>query len=183
MMPDKDIQIEPGACVSFEWEVSGTKDVYFQGNPVPLKNRVDECPKETTTFVLKVIEANGAVILRQVTVNIGTSSVTTEPAGGAQRSLVKLIDMNLSPDIAQKWDVSPDGLVWTFYLEKGVRFANGNPVTAGVFVELINKDAGLFKNISSVAMIDDYTLVVKFSDPNPDEIKKVLISTTMFVLP
>jgi serine/threonine protein kinase len=182
-MPDKDLQIVPGACVSFEWEVSGAKDVYFQGNPVPIKNRVDECPKTTTTYYLTVIETNGAKVARQVTVNVGANSVTTEPAGGVQRSLVRLTDKGLGPDVAQKWDVSPDGMVWTFYLERGVRLANGNPVTAGVFAEIINKDASLFKIISSATMIDDYTLVVKFTDANIDEITKVLISTIVYTLP
>lgn len=31
----------------------------------------------------------------------------------------------IEPDLAEKWDVSPDGLVWTFYLRKGVQFHKG----------------------------------------------------------
>ena len=33
-------------------------------------------------------------------------------------------------DLAQHWEVSPDGLTFTFQLRPGVKFASGNPVTA-----------------------------------------------------
>ena len=37
-----------------------------------------------------------------------------------------------SPDIgiANKWEMSPDGLTWTFYLRKGVKFHDGVELTA-----------------------------------------------------
>ncbi|MBX5465350.1 MAG: ABC transporter substrate-binding protein, partial [Clostridia bacterium] len=34
-------------------------------------------------------------------------------------------------DLAESWQVSPDGKVWTFHLKSGLRFANGDPLTAG----------------------------------------------------
>ena len=36
----------------------------------------------------------------------------------------------LSPSLAESWTVSPDGLAYEFVLRKGVRFHNGDPVTA-----------------------------------------------------
>jgi oligopeptide transport system substrate-binding protein len=38
------------------------------------------------------------------------------------------------PDLAQGWDVSADGLVYTFHLRPNARWSNGDPVTAGDFV-------------------------------------------------
>src|SRR5712692_1591083 len=35
-----------------------------------------------------------------------------------------------APSLAESWSVSPDGLVYEFVLRKGVRFHNGEPVTA-----------------------------------------------------
>ena len=38
--------------------------------------------------------------------------------------------LTITPAIAQSWKASRDGLAWTFYLRKGVRFHNGREVTA-----------------------------------------------------
>jgi peptide/nickel transport system substrate-binding protein len=37
---------------------------------------------------------------------------------------------NMAPSLAESWSVSADGLVYEFVLRKGVRFHNGEPVTA-----------------------------------------------------
>ncbi|MCG8513267.1 MAG: ABC transporter substrate-binding protein [Halanaerobiales bacterium] len=34
------------------------------------------------------------------------------------------------PGLAKRWDVSADGLIWTFYLRENVKFHNGEPLTA-----------------------------------------------------
>ena len=39
-------------------------------------------------------------------------------------------NLRVKPLLAQSWDVSPDGLVWTFHLRKGVKFHNGRELTA-----------------------------------------------------
>lgn len=38
------------------------------------------------------------------------------------------------PGLAGRWDVSPDGLVYTFHLRPGLRWSNGDPLTADEFV-------------------------------------------------
>ena len=39
-------------------------------------------------------------------------------------------DLNVVPDLAESWDVSPDGTVYTFRLRKNATFHDGKPVTA-----------------------------------------------------
>lgn len=38
------------------------------------------------------------------------------------------------PDLAEKWDVSEDGKTYTFHLRDGIKWSNGEPVTANDFV-------------------------------------------------
>jgi oligopeptide transport system substrate-binding protein len=38
------------------------------------------------------------------------------------------------PAVAERWDISPDGLVYTFHLRPTARWSNGDPVTAQDFV-------------------------------------------------
>src|SRR5688572_31273583 len=39
-------------------------------------------------------------------------------------------DAKLEPGLAERWDVSPDGMTYTFHLRRGVRFHNGTPFAA-----------------------------------------------------
>ena len=46
-------------------------------------------------------------------------------------ALVKpMPDKSMAPSLAESWSASPDGLVYEFVLRQGVRFHNGEPVTA-----------------------------------------------------
>jgi peptide/nickel transport system substrate-binding protein len=56
-----------------------------------------------------------------------------EIGGNVYQRLVRPAVANpdkLSGDLAQKWDISPDGLTFTFTLKTGPKFASGAPVTA-----------------------------------------------------
>ncbi|KAB2703001.1 peptide ABC transporter substrate-binding protein, partial [Brucella intermedia] len=39
----------------------------------------------------------------------------------------------LIPGVAQSWDISSDGLTYTFRLRDNAKWSNGDPVTAGDF--------------------------------------------------
>lgn len=41
--------------------------------------------------------------------------------------------MNIVPALSERWEISNDGLVYTFYLKKGIKFHNGREVTSADF--------------------------------------------------
>ena len=44
-------------------------------------------------------------------------------------------DLSPRPGAAERWEISPDGTVYTFHLRKNGRWSNGEPLTARDFVE------------------------------------------------
>ena len=77
------------------------------------------------------------------------------------------IDGSMVPDLADYWDMTPDGLTFTFYLNKNATWHDGNPVTAADVVFSLDAALGegsLFpfqtdaaQVIKSYRAIDDYT--------------------------
>ena len=50
-------------------------------------------------------------------------------------------DLSLQPDIAERWEISEDGTVYTFFLRKNAKFQDGKPITAQDFVWSLNRAA------------------------------------------
>ena len=89
----------------------------------------------------------------------------TDPAG-----------TKMSPDIAESWQKSPDGLTYIFRIRRGVRFHDGEALTSkdllATFDKLRAPPAGtvsrrkpFFQMIDSISTPDDYTLVFKLKYP------------------
>ena len=78
----------------------------------------------------------------------------------------------LEPGIAESWEVSPDGLVYTFKI-RDTKFSDGSPLTAkdGAFTLLRIRDnpgslwADSYKVIKTAEAKDDRTLVVTLAQP------------------
>jgi peptide/nickel transport system substrate-binding protein len=79
-------------------------------------------------------------------------------------------DANPHPDLAERFEMSEDGLTYTFYLHQGVKFHNGDELTAEdvkfTFDRLRAPDSGYsygsqVETISDVAVVDSHT--VKFT--------------------
>ena len=78
----------------------------------------------------------------------------------------KTLDGSLAPDLAEKYNVSADGLTYTFTLKNNIYFQDGKPVTADDVVFTINsvKDPIIKSPLEgswggiSVAKIDDKTI-------------------------
>lgn len=96
------------------------------------------------------------------------------------------------PGAADRWEVSPDGLVYTFRIRQGARWSNGDPLTAADFVYsfrrtlspalaseyaymlffIENAEAyseGRIRDFSRVGAkaVDDRTLVIRLAHPCP----------------
>jgi peptide/nickel transport system substrate-binding protein/oligopeptide transport system substrate-binding protein len=85
--------------------------------------------------------------------NVGTADVKTLDPGligdlssayalGLIDSGLVTLDVNtleVKPDLASSWDASSDGRTWTFHLRSGLKFSNGDPLTASDFVYTITR--------------------------------------------
>ncbi len=103
----------------------------------------------------------------------------------------------LSPDLglAHKWEMSPDGLTWTFYIRKGVKFHDGVELTAKdvkFTIELLmhpgsRSDNAPFINgaVKSVEVKDPYTAVVHCKRPTLflEKVLSNMESTDGMILP
>jgi peptide/nickel transport system substrate-binding protein len=93
-------------------------------------------------------------------------------------------------DLAEKWDISDDGLTYTYHLRKGLKFSDGSPLTAkdvaftltllndpaysgGVdFSDIVIKGADAYKKgkadaISGIKVKDDQTISITTEKKNP----------------
>jgi peptide/nickel transport system substrate-binding protein len=82
----------------------------------------------------------------------------------------------IEPDLAERWERSKDGLAWTFYLRKGVKFHKGyGELTAEDVKFSLEKAAnkatsgfaGDYQALSKVEVIDKYTVRITFKSAIP----------------
>jgi ABC-type transport system substrate-binding protein len=103
--------------------------------------------------------------------------------------LVRLDEnLNIIPDIAEKWTISPDGLIYTFSVKKYITYINKQYVKAGdikysfkrildprtrspntwVLDKIMGADGfmkGRADDVSGIRVVDDYTLEIKLEKP------------------
>jgi len=80
----------------------------------------------------------------------------------------------VDPQLAESWEVSDDGLTWTFYLKQGVKFHNGSELTASDVAFSMNRileiGEGLayvfLGTVESATAVDDYTVEFKLTQPS-----------------
>ena len=89
-------------------------------------------------------------------------------------ALVKPMPGNINaPSLAESWTMSKDGRTWEFVLRKGVRFHNGEPITAEdvkfSFERYRGAAASLFKQrVREVQAVDPTRVRFQLTEPWPD---------------
>ncbi len=110
-------------------------------------------------------------------------------------------DLQLVPDIAESWDISPDGTVYTFQLRPHAKFHDGKAITASDFKWSIERAAspdtaspvadtyladivgvnavleGDSTDISGIKVIDDHTLQIAVDAPKAYFLAKLTYPT------
>jgi peptide/nickel transport system substrate-binding protein len=81
---------------------------------------------------------------------------------------------NFHPMLATSWDVSPDGLTYTFHLRQGVKFSDGHPFTADDVLYTYNRmeskaeaspQVSNWTDITAVKKVDPYTVEFDLKAP------------------
>lgn len=84
-------------------------------------------------------------------------------------------DQQLCPNLAESWDVSPDGLIYTMHIRQGVMFQDGSPMTVEDVVysmdRVRNPDVGsyvgwMLASVATIEATDDKTVVITLSAPD-----------------
>ena len=81
------------------------------------------------------------------------------------------------PGLATKWDVSADGLKWTFHLREGVKFHDGHEFDAEAVkysiertVEMGKGAVFIWDSVESIKVVDKYTVEFNLEYPAPLDI-------------
>ena len=145
---------------------------------------VDTSPDETGTATEGTVE--GATVNEDATLKVALQSIppaldphitgstmTMELARPVFESLVAFNSrFEPQPVLAESWEISDDQKTFTFKLRQGVKFHNGNEMTAADVVASMNRWKEL--NATATRILgegeftaeDDYTVVLTLENPN-----------------
>ncbi|MBO6604818.1 ABC transporter substrate-binding protein [Rhodophyticola sp.] len=141
------------------------------------------------TGAILALTASGALAQQtDITIGMQLEPPNLDPTGGAAAAIDEVVyanvfegltrfasDGSVVPGLAETWEISEDGLTYTFSLRDGVMFHDGSSFTAEDVVfsldraraeDTTNAQAALFAGIESVEAVDDTTVVLRLSAPN-----------------
>lgn len=115
-------------------------------------------------------------------------------AGMIYENLVFLeMDGSVTPQLAESWDISADGLTYTFHLRKGVMWHKGYGEFTSADVKFslerhldpdvgsVNADNLAMSNVASIECPDDYTVVVTLLNRDVDLLNRYAMFYGMIV--
>jgi peptide/nickel transport system substrate-binding protein len=109
----------------------------------------------STSFVFAQERMNFIYVRPQEIVTLDPALVTDSLSGFITRNVYsRLVDIaydgtSVEPDLAESWEVSDDGLVYTFHLRSDVKFHDGSMLTASDVVYTFNRFLSLAEGDSS----------------------------------
>jgi peptide/nickel transport system substrate-binding protein len=122
--------------------------------------------------VVMIIESSPA----NLDPRVGTDAQSQRISDLIFDSLVHRDDhFQMQPWLAESWDISPDGLTYTFHLRHGVRFHDGKPLTAQDVKwtfdsirngNLISVKKATYRSVESIDAPDDQTVVFHLKQPD-----------------
>lgn len=116
---------------------------------------------------------NNAVRGGTLTVALNSDIIGIDPHGasaGVDRNVYTTVynglvvpdkDLNITPDLAESWDVSEDATVYTFHLREGIKFHDGTPCDAEAVkwnFDWILDEANASARRSEIANIEEVTV-------------------------
>ncbi|MDU8928157.1 ABC transporter substrate-binding protein [Alisedimentitalea sp. MJ-SS2] len=142
----------------------------------------------TSASVLAMLVAGAAMAKNDITVAMQLEPPHLDPTSAAAGAIDSVLysnvfegltrfgpDGSVNPGLAKSWDISEDGLSYTFHLNEGVMFHDGTAMDAedvkfsldrARAEDSANAQKALFGAIASVDVVDAATVKVTLSEPN-----------------
>ena len=156
-------------------------------------------------FALAAISAGPAFAAKDVVFAVASQFTTTDPYDAndtLSQAMAKSFyeglfgfdkDMKLIPVLAESYEVSKDGLVYTIKLKKGIKFQDGTDFKADAVKVCLDrvtnpenklKRYGLYNNnIAKVEAVDDYTARITLKTPFSPFINQLAHPSTVMISP
>ncbi|MGP1357823.1 ABC transporter substrate-binding protein [Roseicyclus sp.] len=156
---------------------------------------------------LALLLSTGAAFAQQTDISVGMvlEPPNLDPTAGAAAAIDEVVYANvfegltrfapdgaIVPGLARSWDISEDGLTYTFTLAEDVTFHDGTTMTADDVVfsldraraeDSTNAQKPLFAGIDSVEAVDDTTVRVTLSSPDGAFLFKMAWGDAVIVAP
>ncbi len=112
-----------------------------------------------------------------------TSASDIQAADQVYDTLVRKINGEIIGQLADSWEISEDGLQYTFHLNENAVFSDGTPITAEdvkFSTEYIRDEcenwAWLYEDLDEVEVVDEHTAVMHFSTADASRISTMCYS-------
>ncbi len=157
-----------------------------------------------TAFSAAMLIASAPAEAREITAAVATGFTTLDPwdavdnlSRAVSRSFYESLytfdkDLKPVPQLAEGYEVSKDGLTYTFRLRKGVKFHDGTEFTADAvkmnFDRGMNPESKLtrrtfFKFVDRVEVVDPYTVRIVLKTPTAGFIQRLANGTAGMICP